>query len=42
VILEEFPLLLGIADCVGGSGERVEYSQQGRTIAVFDFGEPAV
>ena len=39
MIVEEFPLSLGIADAVRGDGDFVEYSLKGQRVAVFKFGE---
>ena len=39
MLVEEFPLRLGIADTVGGVGDYVEYSLDDRSVAVFRFGE---
>lgn len=39
MVVEEFPLSLGIADTVGGDGEYVRYSLGGQDVAVFRFGE---
>lgn len=38
MVVEEFPLSLGIADRVGGDDEYVEYSLNGRRVALFKFG----
>jgi hypothetical protein len=37
--LEALPMILGIADQVGGSGNTVEYRKQGEIVATFTYGE---